>query len=97
MRIAATSDSMPLNYSIAAADGKVVAAGSLFKSRDQTDARIMLDPVRHPLPWRIEVVGLAELSWRGQGTIIWGQTPDGLRRMLSGLERYPRPGDPNRK
>ena len=97
MRIAATSDSMPLNYSIAAADGKVVAAGSLFKPRDQTDVRIMLDPARHPLPWRIEVVGLAELSWRGQGTIIWGQTPDGLQRMLSGLERYPRPGDPNRK
>ena len=39
----------------------------------------MLDPARHPLPWRIEVVGLAALSWRGQGVIIWGQTPDGLR------------------
>ncbi len=57
----------------------------------------MLDPANHPLPWRLEVVGVAALSWRGQGLIIWGQTPDGLRRMIAGLERYPKPGDPNRK
>ncbi|HEX4142721.1 MAG TPA: hypothetical protein VHY91_04150 [Pirellulales bacterium] len=97
LKIEATNDVAPLNYRLTAADGKVVAAGSLFKSRDHSEARVMLDPARHPMPWRLEVVGRSALSWRGQGTIIWGQTPDGLDRILSGLERFPRPGDPNRK
>ena len=97
LRIEATSDNTPANYRIADANGKLVAAGSLFKPRSQPEARIMLDPEKHPLPWRLEAVGLVALSWRGQGVIIWGQTPNGLRRMLAGLERYPRPGDPNQK
>ncbi|HTU25727.1 MAG TPA: hypothetical protein VMF30_10035, partial [Pirellulales bacterium] len=97
LKIESTSDLTPLNYRIAAADGKVVAEGSLFKAREKPVARVTLDPDRHPLPWRLEVVGLSALSWRGQGTIIWAETRNGLDRMLAGFERFPRPGDPNRK
>ena len=97
LTISSISDKTAVNYQIADAKGHSVAAGSLFKARDKTDARVTLDPARHPLPWRIEVVGHASLAWRGQGVIIWGQTPEGLRRMLAALEKYPRPGDPHHK
>ena len=96
LRIEATSDRTPVNYSIADANGKSVAAGSLFKPRGKPEARIMLDPANHPMPWRLEVVGWRR-SLARPGCNDLGTDPRRAAPHDRQGEAFPKPGDPNRK
>jgi hypothetical protein len=80
--IASLSDDLPAGYKVRDRSGKTVREGSLLRTRRNASVTVELDPLRVPPPWKIDVVGVAGISWIGSGEgLLLAPSNDSLEQI----------------
>jgi hypothetical protein len=67
--------------------GATLIEASLFAARDKPTAAITLDPAKHPLPWKLDVVGHVNIKWDGKSDRLFMATSDeSLKAVMAALK-----------
>jgi len=89
LTIAAASRDATTSYIIEDANGRTIAEGSLLQARHGGKAQIVLNPLRHPLPWTVDVQGLCMVQFSGDDKqrVLLGNSREALEAIAAALGR----------
>ncbi len=91
VRILSGSDRFPCSYRVLDANGQVISADSLFLARQRKEVQLAPDPATHPQPWLIDIVGLASVTYGGEGVkaVLIAPELESLQAVRAALPAQP--------